>query len=49
VAGEPERAMRAQRTAQGVPVDATTWQEILAAAAKLGVDPAAVQAAATAV
>jgi uncharacterized oxidoreductase len=48
VAGEPERAMRAQRTAQGVPVDATTWQEILAAAAKLGVDPAAVQAAATA-
>ena len=46
VAGEPERAARARRTADGVPVDATTWQEILAAAAKLGVDPAQVQAAA---
>jgi uncharacterized oxidoreductase len=46
VAGEPEREMRAQRTANGVPVDATTWSEILAAAGKLGVDPAAVQSAA---
>ena len=44
IAGEPERAYRAQRSAEGVPVDATTWQEILAAAGKLGVDPAAVQA-----
>ena len=44
IAGEPERAWRAQRTAEGVPVDATTWQEILGAADKLGVDPAAVQA-----
>ena len=46
IAGEPERASRAQRTAQGVPVDAITWQEILGAATKLGVDAAAVQAAA---
>ena len=46
IAGEPERAMRAQRSGQGVPVDATTWQEILGAAAKLGVDAAAVNAAA---
>ena len=46
MAGEPERAWRAQRTAQGVPVDATTWQEILAAAGRLGVDPVQVQAAA---
>ena len=46
VAGEPERAMRKQRSTEGVPVDATTWQEILAAAAKLGVDPAGVGAAA---
>jgi uncharacterized oxidoreductase len=46
VAGEPERAARAQRSAQGVPVDATTWQEILEAARKLGVDPQAVQQAA---
>ena len=37
VAGDAERASRARRTAEGVPVDATTWQEILAAAAKLGV------------
>jgi len=46
VAGEPERVKRKQRAAEGVPVDATTWQEILAAATKLGVDPAAVNAAA---
>ena len=46
IAGEPERASRARRSAEGVPVDATTWQEILAAAAKLGVDSATVQAAA---
>ena len=46
VAGEPERAKRRQRTAEGVPVDATTWQEILAGATKLGVDAAAVNAAA---
>ena len=46
IAGEPERASRAQRSAQGVPVDAITWQEILSAASKLGGDAAAVQAAA---
>ncbi len=41
VAGDAERAWRARRTASGVPVDATTWGEILAAAAKLGLDAAA--------
>jgi uncharacterized oxidoreductase len=46
VAGEPERASKARRLAEGVPVDAITWQEILTAAAQLGVDPAAVRAAA---
>ena len=46
IAGEPERAHRARRSAEGVPVDATTWQEILDAARKLGVDAAAVQATA---
>ena len=46
VAGEPERASRVRRSAEGVPVDANTWQEILAAAGKLGVDAGAVQAAA---
>ena len=46
VAGDAERASRAQRTAQGVPVDSTTWQEILDAAASLGLAPAAINAAA---
>ena len=39
LAGDPERESRAKRTKNGVPVDATTWQEILNAANKLGVDP----------
>jgi uncharacterized oxidoreductase len=39
VPGEPERQWRAQRLAEGIPVDATTWNEILAAGSKLGVDP----------
>ncbi len=42
LAGEPEREYRAKRSAQGVPVDSTTWQEILDAARNLGVDPATV-------
>ena len=46
IAGEPEREKVAQRTAHGVPVDATTWNEILDAANKLGVDRVAVNAAA---
>jgi uncharacterized oxidoreductase len=46
VAGEPERASRRRRSAEGVPVDGTTWQEILDAAAKLGLDPAAIAATA---
>jgi uncharacterized oxidoreductase len=45
IAGEPERETRSQRTAHGVPVDAITWNEILDAAGKLGLDPAAVNAA----
>jgi uncharacterized oxidoreductase len=44
LAGEPERESRARRMQSGVPVDATTWQEILSAAGKLGVDPQRVQA-----
>ena len=46
VAGEPERTRRAERLAHGVAIDATTWREILDGAAKLGIDPAAVEAAA---
>ena len=44
--GDAARASRARRSAEGVPVDATTWQEILDAAANLGVAPAQVSAAA---
>jgi hydroxycarboxylate dehydrogenase B len=43
VAGDAERAMRSRRSAEGVPVDETTWAEILAAAHSLGVDAQAVQ------
>jgi uncharacterized oxidoreductase len=46
IAGEPERAARARRTAEGVPIDATTWQEILAAGTQLGVGAAQINAAA---
>lgn len=46
LAGDPERETQAQRLAHGVPVDAETWRQILAAAASLGVDPASVQQAA---
>jgi uncharacterized oxidoreductase len=41
-AGEPERAARAARSANGVPVDAATWSEILVAAESLGVSADAV-------
>ena len=40
VAGEPERECRSRRLADGVPVDAATWNELLATAALLGRDPA---------
>lgn len=46
VAGDPERAQRARRGSEGVPVDATTWRQILQAAASLGVDAGAVERAA---
>jgi len=38
IAGEPERAYRAQRQDQGIAVDAQTWQEIVAAGRKVGVN-----------
>jgi uncharacterized oxidoreductase len=37
IAGDPERETRARREKDGIAVDATTWQEIHAAAAKVGV------------
>jgi len=44
IAGDPERESRARRMKSGIPVDATTWQEILNAARKVGVDPARINA-----
>ena len=37
IAGEPEREMRARREKEGIPVDDNTWQEIIAAGAKVKV------------
>ncbi|MDP2450412.1 MAG: malate/lactate/ureidoglycolate dehydrogenase [Polaromonas sp.] len=37
IAGDPERAYRAQRQDQGIAVDTQTWQEIVAAGHKVGV------------
>jgi uncharacterized oxidoreductase len=38
IAGEPERAMRLQRAQDGIAVDLQTWQEIVEAAGKVGLD-----------
>jgi len=38
IAGDPERETRARRERDGIAVDDTTWQEIRAAGAKLGVE-----------
>ena len=46
--GEPERASRARRLRDGVPVDAVTWAEIAAAGAKVGVAPERTEALARA-
>ncbi|MGH8804223.1 MAG: dehydrogenase [Polaromonas sp.] len=37
IAGDPERAARLQRQAEGITIDAQTWQEIVAAGQKVGV------------
>jgi len=42
IAGDPERETRARRSREGIAVDATTWEEIHAAAAKVGVAAQAV-------
>ena len=46
--GDPERATRAERLRHGIAVDAVTWQEIVAAGAKVGVDAASLQTLASA-
>ena len=42
IAGDPERETRAKRLVEGIAVDATSWNDILAAAEKLGLDRSAV-------
>jgi uncharacterized oxidoreductase len=37
VAGDPERLIRARRIAEGIPVDAETWREVVEAAESVGV------------
>ena len=39
VPGDPERRMRAEREREGVPLDDTTWREIVAAAGRIGLSP----------
>lgn len=40
VAGEPERIMKTQRLRDGIPVPEPTWEEICAAAGRVGIDRA---------
>jgi uncharacterized oxidoreductase len=40
IAGEPERKSREKRLKSGIPVDATTWKELVGAAQAAGVSPA---------
>jgi uncharacterized oxidoreductase len=42
--GEPEQRARAERAANGIPVDATTWDHIMTAAEQVGLDRAALAA-----
>lgn len=44
VAGEPERQKWAERSAAGIPIDEVTWEEILCAAEKVGVNRSRLQA-----
>src|ERR1700691_5986785 len=42
VAGEPERKSRAKRLKDGIPVDANTWKELVAAARLTGLPDSAI-------
>ena len=39
--GEPERRARAERLADGIPIDPTTWDHIMAAGEQVGLARAA--------
>jgi uncharacterized oxidoreductase len=43
IAGEPEREWKKQRLAEGIPIDPTSWQEIVTAGGKVGLDAAAIE------
>lgn len=42
--GDPERAWRRRRLVEGIPIDDTTWGQLLAAGARVGCDAAALEA-----
>ena len=42
--GDPERNWRRQRNAEGVPIDATTWAQLLQAGTRVGLDETQAQA-----
>jgi uncharacterized oxidoreductase len=42
--GEPERRARAERLARGIPIDATTWEQILASGEQVGLARADLEA-----
>jgi uncharacterized oxidoreductase len=43
IAGDPEREYRRKRGTEGIPVDPTTWEEILVAGEKVGLERAELQ------
>jgi len=44
VPGDPERRMREKRLAEGIPIDANTWSELMAAARRVGLNEVALAA-----
>ena len=43
IAGQPEQEMRAKRLVNGIPVDVTSWAEIVDAGKRSGMNPNDVQ------
>ncbi len=44
VPGDPERTTKAERSAEGVPVDEETWAEMVAAAESVGISRSQIEA-----